>query len=172
MKYLLFLLLFPTTIAFAGNDKNEDKEPIFNFKNTVDVKYSSVKNQYITGTCWSYATVSFLEAEIIREKDEVIDLSEMFFVNHAYQLKADYYVRLHGNSVFSQGGQAHDVTHLIEKYGMVPQECYPGKTYDLPYHDHRELSAMLTGMVKAALASKGNGLTDKWKESVQNVTNK
>ncbi len=37
-----------------------------------------VKNQFRSGTCWSFATVSFLESELIRQGKPEFDLSEMF----------------------------------------------------------------------------------------------
>jgi bleomycin hydrolase len=40
----------------------------------------SIENQCQTGTCWSFATVSFLEAEVLRKGGKSVDLSEMYNV--------------------------------------------------------------------------------------------
>ena len=36
-----------------------------------------VKNQNRSGTCWDYATIGFVEAELLRKTGKVYDLSEM-----------------------------------------------------------------------------------------------
>jgi len=45
-----------------------------------NVECTEIKNQERTGTCWSFATSSFLESEVKRTKKIDIDLSEMFSV--------------------------------------------------------------------------------------------
>ena len=82
---------------------------MYKFQTVVEVKHTPVKDQYHTGTCWCFATVSFLEAEALRLGKGEFDLSEMFIVRQTYPKKAVNYVQMHGNAVHQQGGQAHDV---------------------------------------------------------------
>lgn len=81
---------------------------------------TNVKNQAMTNTCWSFATVSFLESELLRLGKGEIDLSEMFFVRNSYPEKAVNYIRMHGNATFGPGGQAHDVIDIMREKGLLP----------------------------------------------------
>ena len=94
VSLVLFLFLVPL--------KSQDKIRGFEFSEKLVVKHTPVKDQHRTGTCWSFATVSFLEAEILRISNMELDLSEMFYVRNAYAHKADLYVRFHGTNNFSQ----------------------------------------------------------------------
>jgi len=120
MKYYLILIavLFSVSNLFA--QKQSDFEVIYQTKTT------SVKDQGRSGTCWSYAAISFFESEILREKQIEINLSEMYPVYFAYISKAKYYLQLHTMANFAQGGQAHDVTNEVLKYGLVPENVYTG----------------------------------------------
>ncbi len=119
MKYLkLFLLLVFTSFTitpqlFAQSGKIEIVKQI---------PATSVKNQSMTNTCWSFATVSFLESELMRMGKGEIDLSEMFFVRYSYPAKAINYIRMHGNATFGPGGQAHDVINIMKSNGLLPVE--------------------------------------------------
>lgn len=85
----------------------------YDFKKVNELKNTPLKSQDRTGTCWSFATTSFIESELIRLGEESPDLSEMYFVRYAYEDKAERYVKFHGNNNFGQGGQAHDVLNVI-----------------------------------------------------------
>ena len=89
------------------------QEQGFQFKMVKEVTASPVKNQQRTGTCWSFATTSFIETELLRMGKPLFDISEMFFVRHAYTNKAQDYVRYQGSNNFGQGGQAHDVMDVL-----------------------------------------------------------
>ncbi len=84
--------------------------------------------QYLTGTCWSFATTSFLESEINRQYGKKIKLSEMFTVYNEYLLKAGRYVKERGDSYLGQGSEANAVTRVWQEYGAVPRDIYPGVT--------------------------------------------
>ena len=112
------------------------------------VKSTIVKDQAKSGTCWSFATVSFLESELIRMGKGEFDLSEMFNVRNAYPEKAENYIRLHGHANYSSGGQAHDVMNIIRKYGVMPDTVYPGLCYGEKRHNHNELDALLETVMK------------------------
>jgi len=122
----IFLLtfLFNFNNAFAQADK-EDKNG-YEFTMIKKLDATSVKNQYRSGTCWSFSGISLLESEMMRKGKDSVNLSEMFIVRHTYSEKAEKYVRFHGNLNFSPGGAFHDVTNMIEKYGIVPESVYSG----------------------------------------------
>ncbi len=139
MKYLsiIFLSLFLTgTPVFANDSAGE-------FTLETVVKHFPVIDQGSTGTCWSFATTSFLESEIIRKGYPETDLSEMFFVYHAYKNRALRYLLFHGNNNHGQGGQAHDVINVLQEFGMVTNEAFPG-VEDNNRHNHRNLIREVT----------------------------
>ncbi len=117
------------------------KHPDFTIQN--QVKTGIVKSQDNTGTCWAYTTASFLEAEAIRKGKPVYDLSEMFVVRNVYTEKAELYVRLYGKANFSQGGQAHDFTNAVARYGLVPESAFTGLTNGKKSHNHEQLERFL-----------------------------
>jgi len=43
-----------------------ETEPGYKFTTIVDLKATPVRNQSRTGTCWSFATTSFIESELLR----------------------------------------------------------------------------------------------------------
>jgi len=141
LSQILFLILFCTITVFA----QEGKE-VFTIEK--EIKHLPVINQGSTGTCWSFATTSFLESEIIRKGFPETDLSEMYFVYFGYLNKAKKYLMYQGNSSFSQGGQAHDVLDVLRQEGMVTYEAFPGEKVDGKYR-HGDLVMELKTEVDA-----------------------
>lgn len=139
----------------------------YQFQNVIDIESTPVISQDRTGTCWSYATISFLESEIIRLKGQQIDLSEMYNVRNTYMEKAENYVMRQGKAQFSQGALGHDVIFSVEKYGVVPIEAFQGKEDSQEKHDHTEMESALKGMVEAF--SKTKKLSPKWKQAISSV---
>ncbi|MEI6695156.1 MAG: C1 family peptidase [Bacteroidota bacterium] len=158
---LLLSLVFATTFLNAQDEK--DKKPE-GYKFTIEkqIKATTVKNQCKSGTCWSFSTFSFIESELIRMGKGDYDISEMFSVRHAYADKAEKFVRMHGSINFGGGGAAHDVTDMIRKYGMVPEEIYAGLNYGETKHDHGELDAALKAYIKAIADDNNKKLTTAW----------
>ena len=122
------VLLSFSLAAFADEEKDEKKDlsTAYQFTVEVEIERTPVKNQYRTGTCWCFATISFLESELLRTGKGEFDLSEMFVVRNTYPQKADNFLRLHGTANFSQGGQAHDVMNCIRRDGLIPESSYSG----------------------------------------------
>ncbi|WP_346819942.1 aminopeptidase C [Rapidithrix thailandica] len=150
---------------FAQAVKQE--KPNFKIQHKVDV--TGIKNQARTGTCWSFATSSFLESEAIRMGKGQHDISEMYFVRHNYPRKADHYVRMQGKANFGQGSLSHDVITAAALHGIVPEEIYNGLNYGKDFHDHGQLFSLLKGMLDGVLESKGKALDPKWKEAYEAV---
>ena len=165
---LISLLVIP---ANAGNKKKkkDKKKEGYKIEVLTELPATPVKNQQRTGTCWAFATTSFIESELLRMGKAEQDLSEMFFARYAYPAKAEEYVRKHGLGNFSQGGQAHDVMNVVKKYGFIPEEIYSGKNYKGKVHNHTEMVNMMKGMLDGVLKSKNQGLTDRWLVAINSV---
>jgi len=162
---LVMVVAFTINLFAQVNDTVNE----FQFEVLKEVKTTSVKNQYRSGTCWAFATLSFLESEILRIKGEEYDLSEMFIVKHTYPVKAVNYVRYHGNTVFGAGGQAHDATDVIREYGIVPEIAYDGMEIDEDKHNHGEMDAVLKAIVEAVSKNRGGKVTPVWLEAFEAV---
>jgi hypothetical protein len=133
-----------TAIAQKGvTSSSSQKEEGYKFTPVVELKATPVKDQAETGTCWSFATTSFLESELIRMGRGEYDLSEMYLVrnNLADRMKENY--RDVGKGDFEGGGQGHDWMIEYVKNGIVPEEVYTGLNYSLPIHNHNELNAFM-----------------------------
>lgn len=144
-------------------DNGADTPLGYEWEVVADIEATPVKNQGASGTCWSYATTSFVESEMIRMGKSPIDLSEMFTVRKVYEDKAEKYVRLHGYLNFAQGGALPDVMYVIKKYGAVPQEVYNGLNYGTEINRHGEMEASLKGILDAVIDNKNGKLSPSWK---------
>ncbi|NPA67157.1 MAG: aminopeptidase [Chlorobi bacterium] len=166
MKRLVLLSVFLFSIQIFVAQTRSD------FTVIKQVKTTPVKNQQLTGTCWSFATTSFLESEILRTSNKEVVLSPMYFVYYAYIDKGYDYVRHHGNFNLSEGGQAHDVMNVIRRYGLVPQSAYGGKPYDYPpYLDHSEMAKDLHSVAKNAVDGAKEVLNPTWILSYKGILN-
>ena len=159
---LLVWVLAIATIGFAQKKDTAKADKGYQFSVVKQLPTTSVKNQYRAGTCWSYSTISFLESELLRMGKGEYDLSEMWIVRHTYNDKAEKYVRMHGILNFSQGGAFHDVTAMIKKYGIVPQEVYQGLNYGTEKDVHGEIEAVLKAMADAVIKNKNREITPVW----------
>ena len=159
------------TVVKKADDKKTDDKTIksggYEFTLDTEVSCSPVRSQDRTGTCWCYAGTSFLESELMRRSEGTHDLSEMFVVKNIYRDKALNYVLRQGKANFSQGALAHDYLNAIEKYGIVPEEVFSGKTIGETAHDHGEMEALLTGMLEATVKQKK--LTPRWNQAFTGV---
>jgi len=166
-RILLITLLVPLIIFGQGKKKKEAYEFIMLHQ----VKTTPVKNQAKTGTCWSFATTSFIETELIRMGKGEHILSPMWFVRFAYPEKADKYIRYHGSYNFGVGGQAHDVMNVIKQYGFVPEEVYKGMNIGEEEHNHGEMSTVLEAIVDAVKKNRGGKITPLWKNVFESTLN-
>jgi bleomycin hydrolase len=96
--FLLGAALVCPTLAQSALPRGPD-----DFRTEVELERTPVLSQGRTGTCWSFATTSFLESEVLRLHGERVDLSEIHTVYWGYVEKALRFVRLHGKAQFSEG---------------------------------------------------------------------
>lgn len=158
--------------AMSGDSKVENPDSTgFKFKDIKTVKTGSVKDQNKSGTCWSFATTSFLEDEVMRKGGKEVDLSEMFTVRHCYDDKADKYIRMDGKINFAQGGAAADVLYVLDRYGVVPESVYTGLQYGEDKHSHYEMADALTSYLDAVLKNglKNKKLSTAWKKGYDGI---
>lgn len=148
-----------------GNGSDSTKPAGYQFETLIDLEATPVKNQGRSGTCWSYATSSFIESELLRKGIKPVDLAEMYTVYHVYRDKAERYVRLHGNLNFGQGGALPDVLHVIKHYGAVPQTVYDGLNYGTEINEHGELEALLKAQLDEVIQNHNGTLTPNWKKA-------
>lgn len=125
----------------------------------------AIEDQGRTGTCWSFASSSFLESELNRIYGVQIDLSEMYSVRKIYKEKAQNYLLRQGVAGFSQGALAHDLFRAAKDYGMIPEKDYPGTIS--AKHNHTELEAGMKGYLDGVLKSKP--ITENWIEVIEGI---
>ena len=123
----------------------------YRFTTVVNQKVTPVKNQAATGTCWCFATTSFIEAELLRQGKGEYDLSEMYIVRQKYmnQLDDNYLRRGKGN--ISQGSISPSWITAFNQVGIVPEEAYSGINYDSPTHNHKELTTYMEAIAEQAV---------------------
>ncbi len=164
---LLAAVLLGAVLTAAAQEANKPEG--YKFTDTKTVKTVPVTNQYKSGTCRCFSTVSFIEEEILRAGGPEIKLSEMWIVRNIYFEKAVKYVRLHGSLNFAVGGAAHDVTHAIEKYGIVPREVYKGLNYGTEMPEFGEIDEVLKAYVDAVIKNKNGKLTPAWQDGLNAI---
>ena len=136
--------------------------PEYEFTTVKENPVTSIKNQYRSGTCWCFSALSFIESEILRTKGIETDFSEMFVVGKSYHDRAIKYVRLDGHLNFAAGSSFGDVLHVIDDYGIVPQEAMPGFNYGTDKPEHNELDAVLKAYVSTIAKNPNKTLTTAW----------
>ena len=146
----------------------------YQFTTVKELPVTPVKNQYRSGTCWCFSTLSFLESEAIKAKNikdpaQYPDFSEMFVVRRAYYDRAIKYVRLNGKMGFSAGSDFGDVLAVTATYGLMDQKAYTGMNYgyDLPVQG--ELDAVLKGYVDAVVKNPNKKLTAVWPKGLDGI---
>jgi bleomycin hydrolase len=119
-----------------------------------------MQDQQSTNTCWSFATSSFIESELLRAGKAQTNLSEMYAVRQIYLDKARNYILRQGKANFAEGGLAHDVTHAFAAYGAMPESAYPGRSTMSDRLDHHELSVILKSVLDGMITKKA--VSEKW----------
>jgi len=169
MNKLLIISIFIFISFSAFAQKDTTSVDTFKFTTVKENKISSVKNQAISGTCWSFSGLGFFEAELLRMGKPAVDLSEMFVVHHSYTDKADKYVRMNGSNNFAGGGSFYDVLYVLKNYGIVPESAMGGLNYGEEKHRHGELDALTSAYVKVIVSNPNKKLSTAWKTGFEGV---
>ncbi len=156
-RYTSIALLTLTTICLSlaivrGQEETkapaQDKEAGYQFTDVKRIDCTPVTSQDRTGTCWCFATGSFLEAEAIRMGKGAHNLSEMFVVRNTYVNKVRNYILRQGKTNFGEGAMAHDLMSAVSEHGIVPEEVYSGLIGGEKKHDHGELESVLQAIAE------------------------
>ena len=168
MKKLFALLVVISYCVLALSQETPDTTG-YQFTTVKELKVTPVKDQFRSGTCWSFSTIAMVESELLRMGKGEYNLSEMFVVYQNYVEKADKYVRLEGNMNFGPGGSAEDVMHTIRDHGIVPQEAMKGLNYGEDKHVHGELQAVASAYVSAIIKNPNKKLSTAWKNGYKGI---
>jgi bleomycin hydrolase len=169
MVLLAAIMLMVPTSLFSQKKKEKKTPEGYSFTVEKSIPVTSVKDQHRSGTCWSFASTSFIEAELLRTGKGTFDLSEIYYVRKAYEMKAEKYVRMHGETNFGGGGLAHDIIHIWKEDGMLPQEAYPGNAQGDSLPVHGEMDAVLKGYVDQVIRNRNGNLTKVWKAGFDGI---
>ncbi len=166
---LLLLLIVNLPVSANGKDKEKESATAIKFENLIKLKATVPKSQDRTGTCWDFATTSFLESELLRMGKGDYDLSEMYTVRHTYPRKAQTYVRYHGMNNLNQGGQAHDVLDTWREFGIVPEEVYDGLELGYTTHNHSEMVAAIKAFTEVVIKRRSGKITPVWEKALGGI---
>ena len=169
MKKTISLFIAAMCMSAAAVQAQDSRDDGYTFTDGKLVKTTSVKNQFRSGTCWCFSTLSMLENEIMRAGGAEMDLSEMWIVRNIYFEKAVKYVRMHGSLNFAVGGASHDVINGIRHYGIVPEEVYPGLNYGTDKPHFNEIDAVLKAYVDTIIKNPNNKLTTAWQAGLNAI---
>jgi hypothetical protein len=154
LTMILSIALVPSYSQKKTGTDLSKTESGYTFTPVVQLKATPVKNQASTGTCWSFATTSFIESELLRMGKGEYDLSEMYIVryNYADKLRDNFIQEGKGN--LGQGSVGHDWVVEFVKNGIVPDEVYSGLNYSMPNHSHGELNAFINAIATVPVQRK------------------
>lgn len=152
-RSLFFLFLFAFTFSYS----QQLTVAALQLKAPSHPLCTPVKDQSMSSTCWSFASNSQIESELLRKGKKNIDLSEMFVARYSYVRKIYQHLKLKGSNFFTPGGQFHDVMWVIKNYGMMPESAYDGKVNGEFNHNHELLDTAIKQYVDKLL---GQGKTE------------
>ena len=165
MKRALLILFLGISCAIEVYGQSFDGFEIIKI-----IESSPLKDQQSSGTCWSFATTSFIETEAIRIGKRPVSLSPIFYLEPTYINKAEKYIERKGESYFGAGDLTFSVMQAYEQFGAIPEEVYSGIIEDDWQHDHLEMDNLLASMVES-IGTSGYGRIKphSWKASVKSV---
>ena len=172
--YLIIGAILSTGVMLAQQFSTNCEGSKYQFSKVVSYDATAVQSQGMTGTCWSFSALSFLESELFRKgQKNVQPLSEMYIVRKAYEMKAEKFLRMDGKTNFAEGGAFHDIPLVIKKYGIVPYSVYDGLNGSKSYN-HSELIKELENEMKLVLTQLGSeeGVNNDYKKKISAILDK
>lgn len=148
---------------------NKSDNAKFEFRDIISLETTPVLNQGSSGTCWSYATTSFLESEMARAGRTPVDISELYFARCVYVEKGRQYVKMHGATALGDGGSLHDVIDMYRKYGALPQSVYSGLNYGTKVNDFSEMAALRESFLETVIKAPKGKLTPNWLQAYTGI---
>jgi bleomycin hydrolase len=151
----LFLLILCFVFISPESDAQTSPAPFAQIRITDSVACTPVKDQSSSPTCWVFGTNSLFESDLlkknlsaVRQDKPELNLSEMFIARYAYIDKVRAYLASGGKTYCEGGGQFHDVIRVINKYGMAPEDAYPGLPKGQYSHNHAGLDSGMKVFIK------------------------
>ena len=166
MKYLFLIFPFLSIGATLYAQCTDE------FEILIQVKSTPLNDQQSSGTCWSFATTSFIESEALRLGHDTVSISPIYYVHPTYLSKAEKFIETKGKSYFGAGDLSFSVMDAYKNYGAVPESVYDGIIAEDWQHDHLEMDNLLYAMV-ASIGTSGYGRIKpmSWKKSIEAVLN-
>jgi len=154
---------------FSCFDNSVFSQQLKGFEITKLIPTTEIKDQGYSGTCWSFATLSFLEAEILRKTKLSFDLSEMYIVRNIYPEKAKNYFRTQGNTYFTAGGQTQDVLFVMKNYGLMPETAYKQKIDSLYGYNTSKLDTATLKFVRSLRKKEDDIIPLDWQKRFDSI---
>ncbi len=168
MKKLLTLILAAATAAMTASAQKEKSgikvaQDKFGFKDVIRLDCPAVQDQQMSGTCWCFSSLSFIESEMMHNGvKNPPNLSEMFIVRQNYIDRAIKHVMLHGKMNFGQGSYFHDNTVIIRRHGIVPESAYPNTLPGEPIIMHYRLEMDLKHYIDSVADDSKKKISTDW----------
>ena len=170
VKFFVIALVLGLSFPLVAQEKEtQEEKPVYQIAETMEVPHTAVDNQGSSGTCWCFAGIGFVEAEILRIYGKEFNLSEMYVVRKAWAEKVAKFVRMHGGSSLSQGGEVCDVLYMIDKYGMMPESEYSGKVIGEQRHMHSEMNEVISGVARSVIKNGNKKISPAWPKAIEGV---
>jgi bleomycin hydrolase len=163
---IIMTLIVISLLFFSLNSQNLKGYEIIKVIPTTEIK-----DQGHSGTCWSFATISFLETEVLRKTGDTLNLSEMYIVRKIYPEKVKNYLRTQGRSLFSAGGQPQDALRVMREYGLVPEIAYPQKLDSYYGYNTAYLDTTTLDYVKGIRGYEDQIITENWTKEFDKILN-
>lgn len=146
---------------------------------TYRVSHNQVTDQMKSGRCWLFSTLNILREEMIREYDmghfefsqthgmfwDILEKSNRFLENVIDYRKKPIDARINAwlfRKPIGDGGHFANAAHIIEKYGVVPQEIMPERFSSLD-------NKWLMNLVRTSLRRYGLKLRDADAKDLQSI---
>lgn len=171
LKVLLLLLLAaPSTLRTQTESSNHEQQWAISIGNFSPLPHFPPMNQDSTLVCWSFATTSFIESEMLRVGRDSVRLSVLFFVYYRLLEKAEAILDSKGKVRFSPGDLFSGVLDVVRRVGVVPAVAYEGEKQRSSKYNHTRLYKELDSLLVAIL--RNNSLSNESaRERIQMLLN-